>query len=570
MATGILDVTVVSASLTRIEDRETYVSVKCGYEQFQTHAVSDHSSSPTWNKTSTLSLQGENKNNNIIVELYGIRQQSQELLGLVRIPLSKILSTAGTSVYTLTRPDLGEAGQIKIAFHWESSAAQVLDNQGFYSASTGKEQSNTGSMYSAAPSAPSFPESANYDFSSYKTPESLRPISKSNVDSATAAFAGLDIASNPTYTDPSAKYYGVRSTDEGKTYPPPGSAGGPVADYRHPPPPYPPFTSVAAEAVPTQSPYPPPPYPLPSDSPSDLAARHPPPPSSYPPPAATNTQPGAPYSASGPTYPGYPPKEFQTTPAASPYESTYPPAVPQTNHPHAGSKGSNYEYAYPPSSNENTTPINNLPVPYGQAGSSHNVDDTKERGTKLTQDRGKNSSYGYQPGGNPPPAPYPQGYPPAGYPPPQAAGYPPPQAAGYPPSGYSGYPPSGYPPAPYPQSGYAPQYPSYPPAPYPSAHGYYAAPSHSSHGPNLGYMGAAAGYGAHALHGHGQHQGYGYGQHQGYGHGQHHGHGHKQHHGHGHVKHHKEHHYGHPVHFAHGHHHKHKHHKHKSFFGKWK
>ncbi|KAL2642750.1 hypothetical protein R1flu_010337 [Riccia fluitans] len=127
---GLLQVTVVSANLLNATDggsdsatEDAYAAVVCGSDQFTTKTVTKHETRPSWNESHTFHLDEYNEveTQHILVEIFAEKPKLDELLGLAKIPLSKVIASGDeTSVHSLNRPDDIYSGHVKVSMKWDS------------------------------------------------------------------------------------------------------------------------------------------------------------------------------------------------------------------------------------------------------------------------------------------------------------------------------------------------------------------------------------------------------------------------------------------------------------------
>ncbi|KAG6552511.1 hypothetical protein Mapa_005931 [Marchantia paleacea] len=139
---GLLHVTVVSANLLNATDGgsdsatdDAYAAVVCGSHQFTTNTVTNHETRPSWNESHTFQFEEYNEleAQHILVEIFAEKPRLDELLGLAKIPLSKVIASGDeTSVHSLNRPDDVYSGHVKVSMKWDSKQLKVTAAKSAY------------------------------------------------------------------------------------------------------------------------------------------------------------------------------------------------------------------------------------------------------------------------------------------------------------------------------------------------------------------------------------------------------------------------------------------------------
>lgn len=484
MSTGTLHLTIVSARIAPnavfdFEPADMFATIRCVKEQRSTKTARDQGRLPAWNESFTFSLEEKDMSKDIIVQVFGLRSELDELMGLARIPIFCAVGKSST-LCSLNHPSKGEIGELKAALTWKPSSQGILGDVNIQKELPGT-LTGSDSGYPLATFDPSIWKENDYGPVSYP-PVHLKgreTDGQSTFNDLTGAMAklavdkessGISVPSAPPFVETCSQ-----SGGEVRTY---SSQGGGYPLHSAS------FGSYPADGIEHRLTLQPKP-----NEPQVF--------SGYP--SAAGDRKGAGLECGTCTSTVYPQRDSS--------EYNYPPShdVIQA-YPRSSDVYPSYpDYPGSTASSENPHILPDKTSPYITRG----ISETKDKG----KGHNSHSPYGYPPPPSYPPTPFaaPPGYP-SQYPPPY--GYPP---GGYPPAPPYLPAPHGYPPAPH---GYPPAPHGYPPAPhgYPSPAGHHPPPAyppygysppihdldHSAHYPlehghSVGYAGGAyVGHSSHA------------------------------------------------------------------------
>ncbi|KAI5071573.1 hypothetical protein GOP47_0013824 [Adiantum capillus-veneris] len=220
-----LDLTLISATLSPdvyldTEPKDIYATVKFGNGQCRSKTAFGHGRSPVWNETLTFNLDDQDSSKFIFVQLFAVRSDGDELLGVARI----LVPTSGEiegSLHVLVSPSKGETGTLTAAGRWTSIGQQSESHSSFAADDMAKNRRND-------------------SYASY-------PHTASSYEDVTSAFSSLAVGrgqgkepySSPAYppvTYPPQNTVEERSKPSSSPYPPPAD----VYKDSYPPVPYPP------------------------------------------------------------------------------------------------------------------------------------------------------------------------------------------------------------------------------------------------------------------------------------------------------------------------------------------
>lgn len=427
MSTGTLEITVISAAIpphTGFDDgpTNTYAVLKCIKEQHCTKIARDQGRLPAWNETFTFNLQEQDMSEDIILQVFCVRTEVDELLGLARIPILNMIGKEEAMSCALISPSKGETGKLKAAWKWKPDTQRSLKSTNFEGKASEVQEYPGSESYTSASfdsEVPSVGDCGPAAYPHYAHPKSRDSEAYSKLDAVSDALgkltmdkgsSGRSTPSAPPYPEDSIGAGGDVKTQGGEYYPYSNTSA---------------FGAYPSEHIPISEPLVYSGYPnirASSESREEI--------STY----------SSPVYSTGPFDYSYPPPPADVVPAYPPHKppySSYQRSTSEFSH----DKGS----TYPPYSDyysSSSLDKQSEALGYTKRGVGG---DSKEKG----EGHGSHSPYG-----QPPPAGYPQssyppppsGYPPSSYPPPY--GYPPEAPSSYPPP--YGYPPEaahGYPPA---------------------------------------------------------------------------------------------------------------------------
>lgn len=220
MSSGSLEVTLVSASIARYipfenEPCDTYAILRCTEDQHSTKNARDQGRLPVWNETFVFDIQEHDMSNELLIQVFNVRNEVDKLLGLARIPIYTMVGKEEATLCALLSPTQTEIGKLKAAWKWKPGSQKSMKATSYEGKEYGRQGDVEGGSYTAGAAAAYGSKVPNYasDYGMAAYPPVFNPNKTSsdpysNLDAVSDAVAKLAVGSGRSSGRSSSSYSG--------------------------------------------------------------------------------------------------------------------------------------------------------------------------------------------------------------------------------------------------------------------------------------------------------------------------------------------------------------------------